>query len=783
MLSKSLETTLHRSLAIAREYSHEYATFEHLLLALVEDEDARNVLVNFKVDINKLEQRLKYFITNELTALVIDDLLEVKPTAGFQRIVHRAAIHGHATGQKRITGANLLAEFFFEHESYAVLFLKEQHLTRMDIINFLSKNNNFTQSAITLISKPSDKVKDAANVKNKNNDNDKGAKSEAITFAQAVKTDPNGPLASYCVNLNDKAKNNKIDILIGRAKEIERTIEILCRRHKNNPLLVGEPGVGKTAIAEGLALRIVNKEVPESLEGSVIYALDMGSLVAGTRYRGDFEERIKNTITELKNTPNAVLFIDEIHTIIGAGTTSGGSLDASNLLKPALARGEIHCIGSTTFKEFHNHFEKDMALVRRFQKVVVEEPDLKGAIEIVKGLKEYYEKHHKVKYSEDALEGAVILSDRYITDRHLPDKAIDLIDEAGAKKKINAKSKNKQNISLADIEEVVARIAQIPSVNIATDDIKKLQKLESNLKAQIFGQDEAIAELCSNIKMAKAGLRRNEKPTGCYLFAGLTGVGKTELAKQLAHFSNMEMIRFDMSEYAESHSVSRLIGTPPGYVGFDQGGLLTEAISKQPYSVVLFDEIEKAHKDIYNIMLQIMDYGKLTDSTGKTINFAHSIIIMTTNAGAEQMMKAVIGFGDNSISALKSGVEELQHIFTPEFRNRLDSVIYFNPLNETIIMMIIDKLIKELGTQLADKRVSLDVDKSVKNYLLKSGFDQNNGARMLERLVDNEIKRKIADEILFGSLKKGGKVRVKLDKNKQLSFTFLSHTKLINQSD
>ncbi|MCC2646967.1 MAG: ATP-dependent Clp protease ATP-binding subunit ClpA [Rickettsiaceae bacterium] len=772
MLSKSLEMTLHRSLSIAREYKHEYATFEHLLLALLEDQDAKSVLLGCKIDIEKLTKKLKSFLKSELNALVVDHVLEVKPTAGFQRVVHRAAIHGHATGQDNITGANVLAEFFFEHESYAVMFLKEQQLTRMDIINYLAKHSQ--SNIITRMQNDeiygSDFLSEPQKTEN----------SEVKKSPQKTQPEPSGPIATFCINLNTKAQNGEIDMLIGREQEIERTIEILCRRHKNNPLLVGEPGVGKTAIAEGLAYRIVKEDVPEVLKNAIIFALDMGSLVAGTRYRGDFEERVKSIIKELKEMPNAVLFIDEIHTIIGAGSTSGGSLDASNLLKPALARGEIHCIGSTTFKEYHNHFEKDMALVRRFQKVVVQAPDIKGTIKILIGLKTYYEEHHKVKYEESALEAAAMLSERYITDRHLPDKAIDLIDEAGAKKKILSSTSPLRDapITVRDIEDIVAKISHIPSISIATDDVVKLQQLEHNLKDAIYGQDKAIEELCSNIKLAKAGLKKIEKPTGSYLFAGPTGVGKTELARQLAKLCNMELVRFDMSEYAEAHSVSRLIGTPPGYVGFEQGGLLTDAVSKFPYSVILLDEIEKAHKDIYNLMLQIMDYGKLTDSTGKTVNFAHSIVIMTTNAGAEQMSKASIGFGSKQETSFKKGIDELNRIFTPEFRNRLDAVIQFAPLDSNIVELIINKLFHELGEQLADKGVKITADKSVKAYLAQMGFDKLNGARMLERVIQNEIKKKIAEEILFGKLKKGGKVQVKCDKSNKITFDFTTQCSL-----
>lgn len=768
MLSKNLETTLHRSLAIAREHKHEYATFEHLLLSLTDDEDAKLVLAQCNVDIKKLKKKLASFLQVELASLVVDQISEVKPTAGFQRVVHRAAIHGHATGQRKINGANVLAEFFFEHESYAVLFLKEQHLTRMDVINSIAKIKEESEG-FSLDKNPFDSQ---TNIPGPNG-------FEISAVAPKEEEEATGPLKSYCVNLNEKAKKNEIDLLVGRGPEIERTVEILCRRQKNNPLLVGEPGVGKTAIAEGLALRIIRGDVPEVLRSSVIYSLDMGSLVAGTRYRGDFEERMKSVIKELKATKNSILFIDEIHTIIGAGSTSGGSLDASNLLKPALARGEIHCIGSTTFKEYHNHFEKDMALARRFQKIVVEEPDVQGTVEILKGLKSYYEEHHKVTYDESAIEAAVTLSERYINDRHLPDKAIDLLDEAGARKKILPSTSPMKNVPVTsrDIEEIVARISHIPSISIATDDLAKLQHLEKNLKKLIYGQDKAIEELCASIKLAKAGLKNYEKPTGCYLFAGPTGVGKTELAKQLGLLFNMPLIRFDMSEYVEGHSVSKLIGTPPGYVGFDQGGLLTEAVSKSPYSIVLLDEFEKASKEIYNLLLQIMDYGKLTDSTGKTINFAHTIIIMTTNAGAEVMSKSSMGFGEKEDQIGLAWQEEINKMFTPEFRNRLDGMIMFNPLSDKIIGMIIDKVFDQLGKQLADKFVLLKADKSVKKYLSLIGFDYKNGARMLERIIENQVKKPIANEILFGKLKTGGRVELSVE-NSTIKFSFNKVEKL-----
>ena len=769
MLSKSLEITLHKSLSIAREYKHEYATFEHLLLALTEDKNAKEVLESCKIDVEKLGKKLKHFLKYELNALIVDNLTEVKPTAGFQRVVHRAAIHGHATGQLNVNGANVLAEFFFEHESYAVLFLKEQNLSRMDVINYISNIANHKNI-------PQSNNSKAATESFNLGEQSFGSEVFETAKQNAAKKTPeaSGPLASFCINLNAKAMIGKIDMLIGREIEIERTIEIICRRHKNNPLLVGEPGVGKTAIAEGLALRIVKGDVPNILKNSVIYALDMGSLVAGTRYRGDFEERVKNVIKELAGLPHAILFIDEIHTIIGAGSTSGGSLDASNLLKPALARGDIRCVGSTTFKEYHNHFEKDMALVRRFQKIVVDEPDIAGTIKILNGLKTYYEKHHNVTYSSEAIEAAAILSQRYINDRHLPDKAIDIIDEAGARKKINDENNEKRSlpVSIGDIEDIVAKISQIPSISIAMDERKKLQNLEDRLCGIIYGQNDAIHTLCANIKLAKAGLKNANKPTGCYLFVGSTGVGKTELAKQLAALCNMELIRFDMSEYVEQHSVSRLIGTPPGYVGFDQGGLLTDSVSKSPYSVLLFDEIEKANKDIYNLLLQVMDYGKLTDSTGKSVSFTNAIVIMTTNAGASELSKGIIGFGEHEEFHSQSVIEEVNKVFSPEFRSRLDAIIQFEGLNLSVMEKIIEKLIKELGTQLADKNVKIQCDQSVKEHLVRLGFNASSGARMIERVIETQIKQKIADEILFGALEKGGTVHIKCNKKDELKFEF-----------
>jgi len=777
MLSKNLELTLHKALSIAGMYNHEYATYEHLLLALLDDFDAKKIFSEYKINIIELQRKLEHYIQNDLKDLINTSSDDAKPTTGFQRIVQRAAVHSQANGGSIITGTHLLADFYFEQDSFAVKCLKESNIQRHDILEYLSKNTILSteQSSINTIDIQNAEINpNQYPAETTDYPLPKLKTSSQKNIIQGFPT-PQTSLDNFCANLNVKAKSGTIDCLVGRHEEIQRTIEILCRRRKNNALLVGEPGVGKTAIAEGLALRIIKKDVPDVLKDSVIYSLDIGSIVAGTKYRGDFEERIKKILTELRARPEAILFIDEIHTIIGAGSTTSGSLDASNLLKPAFAKGEIRCIGSTTFKEYHNHFEKDMALVRRFQKIIVSEPDEQATINILKGLKTYYENHHKVKYDDNALEAAVILSERYINDRHLPDKAIDLIDEAGARKKIQ-KIKLKSNIvTVKDIEELVASISKIPNISIANDDIKQLQTLESNLKNHIFGQEEAISQLCASIKLSRAGLRKLSRPIGCYLFAGATGVGKTELAKQLAKFCNMELLKFDMSEYSEAHSVSRLIGSPPGYVGFDQGGILTEEVDKYPYSVVLFDEIEKAHPDVYNLLLQIMDEGKLTDSTGKTVSFCHAIIILTSNLGSSESSKTPIGFGGADNRRIKSSIEAVHHVFTPEFRNRLDNIIVFNPLNSKIIDMIIEKGIKELSAQLALKNVQILTNKSVNSYLARNCFANENGARTLDRIIDTELKQKIADEILFGKLKKGGSVFVDSSgKNNKLIFKFTS---------
>ncbi len=762
MLSRNLEGTLNRALSIASKHNHEYATYEHLLLALFHDKDAMDVFAHFNVDVIDLANKLENHLELQLTALVNKECGIARPTTGFQNIVHRAAIHSRVTNKNNISGSDILSEFFFEKDSYATELLIENGLNRKNILEFV---NNSSDKQDPVIIKNDDSMTRTKRQISKEKLNTIQEKVEETKLSTA--------LDSYCSNLNEKVKNGLIDTLIGRESEIERTIEILGRRQKNNPILVGEPGVGKTAIAEGLAYRIVKGKVPNSLNNFEIYSLDVGSLVAGTRFRGDFEERVKTLLSEVKSRPNVILFIDEIHTIVGAGSTTTASLDASNLIKPALARGEIRCIGSTTFKEFNQSFAKDAALVRRFQKIIVEEPSIVIALEILKGVKSYYEKHHNVHYSAEALESAVTLSDRFIHGRYLPDKAIDLIDEAGAHKKLVTKEEGRHNISANDIEIVLAKTLNIPAVTLASDNISKIKKLEYNLKRVIFGQDTAVEELCAGVKLAKAGLRDYERPVGCYLFVGPTGTGKTELAKQLAKFCGMEVLRLDMSEYMESHSISRLIGSPPGYAGYDKGGLLTEAIDKAPYSIVLFDEIEKAHRELFNILLQIMDYGKLTDNVGKLVDFSHTIVILTANSGAAEYMKQRIGFGSSEVFGEEEAMKVVDSTFSPEFRDRLDKIIMFNPLNDDVIGLIIDKAIKELGEQLADKNVRIDVDKKAKSHLIQNcfGVGKHYGARVLEKTVDLEIKRVIAEEILFGKLRKGGTVHVTSD-GKRLVFKF-----------
>jgi len=774
MLSNNLEHTLREALSIATERKHEYATYEHLLLALIYDEDAQKALIENGVAIELLTTRLKNYLEHDLIDLVDENSKEAKPTAGFQRIIQRAALHSQANGQRAITGVHVLAEFFFEHEAYALLCLKESNLNRHDILTYiknldqppppLASNNDIAQ--ISLIENATKNKQPKVNVK-------------PSTISE--QTDEQSDLEKYCVNLNERADTDAIDCLIGRQTEIQRTIEILCRRKKNNAILIGEPGVGKTAIAEGMAIRIVKKDVPELLKDAVIYSLDIGSLIAGTKFRGDFEERIKNLLELLKKNKNAILFIDEIHTIIGAGSTTTGALDASNLLKPALAKGELRCIGSTTFKEYTNHFEKDAALVRRFQKIVVTEPDEEASLAILQGLKGYYEEHHNVTYTDAALKAAVHLSARYINDLHLPDKAIDLIDEAGSRSTIINTKKQKLTITDKDIEKLLSSLLNIPQINIESNEIAQLKALDSNLQKCIFGQDEAIESLCASIKLSRAGLRKGNRPTGCYLFAGPTGVGKTELAKQLATFCNMKLLKFDMSEFSEPSSLSKLLGSAPGYVGFDQGGMLSSEVNKYPYSVVLFDEIEKAHPEIFNLLLQIMDEGTLTDSTGKNINFTHTMVILTTNVVAEKE-KAAIGFNENNKEdKVIINMDAINETFSPEFRSRLDNIILFNPI-DGIVDKIVSKNLKELGAQLADKKVRLTVTPAVKKYFTENCFDSKDGARKLYRVIDSKIKQAIANEILFGKLKNGGTANVDFSKKTQeITFKFTGVKKLLKK--
>ncbi len=744
MLSRNLEMSLHRALALAAERHHEYATLEHLLLALVDDQDAMAVLKACTVDTENLREQLTAFVDHELTSLVVERLEgDPKPTAGFQRVVQRAAIHVQSSGRDQVTGANILVALFAERESHAVYFLQMQDMTRLDAVNYISHG----------IAKAPEKAESRA---------PRGT-TEGMREEEVVKKGQEA-LDAYCVNLNRKAAEGRIDPLIGRDLEVERTIQILCRRTKNNPLLVGDPGVGKTAIAEGLARRIIDDQVPQVLVHATIFALDMGALLAGTRYRGDFEERLKAVIKEMEEFEGAILFIDEIHTVIGAGATSGGSMDASNLLKPALAAGTLRCIGSTTYKEFRNHFEKDRALVRRFQKIDVNEPSLDDAIKIVSGLKPYYERHHNVRYTSDAVRAAVTLSSKYINDRKLPDKAIDVIDEVGAARMLIPESRRRKMVTVKDVEEIIAKIARIPPKTVSRDDQAALANLERDLKTMVFGQDDAIEALSSAIKLARAGLREPEKPIGCYLFSGPTGVGKTEVARQLARTLGVELVRFDMSEYMERHSVSRLIGAPPGYVGFDQGGLLTDAVDQHPYSVLLLDEIEKAHPDLFNILLQVMDHGKLTDHSGKTVDFRNTILIMTTNAGAQQLAKAAIGF--NRTDRAGEDQKEIERMFSPEFRNRLDAVIPFANLSPEVVGKVVDKFVMQLEAQLADRDVVIELSDDARAWLAKKGYDKLMGARPLGRVIQESIKKPLAEELLFGRLTKGGVVRVSIVDNK-----------------
>ncbi|MCH7863707.1 MAG: ATP-dependent Clp protease ATP-binding subunit ClpA [Proteobacteria bacterium] len=748
MLSRNLEQSLHRALALATERAHEYATLEHLLLSLTEDQDSVAVLRACGVDLEQLHQDLTDFIDNELSDIGNSRGHEPKPTAGFQRVVQRAVIHVQSSGREEVTGANVLVALFSERESHAVYFLQLHDMTRLDAVNYISHG----------IAKVAGEQQPQTVL---------GADEEVSAEKAAGKGEE--ALEAYCVNLNQKAKEGLIDPLIGRKDEIERTIQILCRRNKNNPLYVGDSGVGKTALAEGLAKRIVDGEVPEVLTAAVIYALDMGALLAGTRYRGDFEERLKNVMTELENIKESILFIDEIHTVIGAGATSGGSMDASNILKPALAGGKLRCMGSTTYKEYRSYFEKDRALARRFQKIDIYEPSIEDTVKILRGLKPYFEKHHKVRYTAESLRSAVELSARYINDRKLPDKALDVIDEVGASRMLVPKKRRRKTVTVKDVEKVVAKIARIPPKSVSIDDRKALKTLKRDLKTMVFGQDKAINALSSAIKLARAGLREPEKPVGSYLFCGPTGVGKTEVAKQLAHTLGVELVRFDMSEYMERHSVSRLIGAPPGYVGFDQGGLLTDAIDHQPHTVLLLDEIEKAHPDLFNILLQVMDHGKLTDHNGKSIDFRNVVLIMTTNAGSAEMAKPAIGFERED--RIGDDLEAIEKMFTPEFRNRLDAVISFQSLSPEAVGKVVDKFVIELETQLEDRNVIIELTKTAREWLAKKGYDAKFGARPLARVIQEHIKKPLAEELLFGKLAKGGVVLVKLKKNK-LAFEY-----------
>ena len=743
--SSSLENAIHASLAYATQRNHELATLEHLLLALIDEPNASRVMRACEVSLDELRAKLTHFLENELDSLVTNlEGVDATPTTAFQRVIQRSVIHVQSSSKQEVTGANVLVAIFAERESHAAYFLQEQEMTRYDAVNFIAHG---------VAKDPS--MNEPREVTGSEEFND----SEEET-AEAEET----ALSKYCIDLNMQAAEGNIDPLIGRSHEVERCIQILCRRRKNNPILVGDPGVGKTAIAEGLAVKIISGETPEILSETTIYSLDMGSLLAGTKYRGDFEERLKAVMTELEDHPDAVLFIDEIHTIIGAGATSGGAMDASNLLKPALQGGKLRCMGSTTYKEYRQHFEKDRALARRFQKVDVIEPNIEDTINILKGLKSRFEEHHDVKYSLDAIKTAVELSARYIHDRKLPDKAIDVIDEAGASQRLVVASKRRKSLGVKEIEDVIAKLARIPAKNISRDDAELLRELDASLKRVVFGQDPAIDALASAIKLARAGLREPEKPIGNYLFAGPTGVGKTEVAKQLADTLGVELIRFDMSEYMEKHAISRLIGAPPGYVGFDQGGLLTDGVDQNPHCVLLLDEIEKAHPDLFNLLLQVMDHGKLTDNNGKSIDFRNTILIMTTNAGAQELSKTAIGFNKDNRDGADS--EAIDRLFAPEFRNRLDAIIPFDYLPLEVVRMVVDKFIMQLEVQLSDKGVSVVLTNKARDWLASKGYDKSFGARPLGRVIQEHIKKPLAEELLFGRLVDGGTVSVDLSNDK-----------------
>ena len=741
MIAQELEVSLHMAFVEARQQRHEFITVEHLLLALLDNPSAAEVLRACSANIDDLRKSLSTFIKDNTPQVAGSDDVDTQPTLGFQRVIQRAIMHVQSTGsgKKEVTGANVLVAIFGEKDSHAVYYLHQQGVTRLDVVNFIAHGIKKSD--------PPEPTKSGEN--------------QAESEEGAEKAEKQSPLEQYTQNLNQLARDGKIDPLIGREYEVERVIQILCRRRKNNPLLVGEAGVGKTAIAEGLAWRLTQKDVPEILADSVVYSLDMGALLAGTKYRGDFEQRLKGVIKSLKDKPNGILFIDEIHTLIGAGAASGGTLDASNLLKPGLSSGALKCIGATTFTEYRGIFEKDAALSRRFQKIDVVEPTVEQTVEILKGLKSRFEEHHNVKYAFAALQAAAELSAKYINDRHLPDKAIDVIDEAGAAQRILPISKRKKTISKSEVEDIVAKIARIPPANVSNDDRGKLKTLERDLKSVVFGQDKALDVLASAVKMARSGLGRGDKPIGSFLFSGPTGVGKTEAAKQLAYIMGIDLIRFDMSEYMERHAVSRLIGAPPGYVGFDQGGLLTEAVTKKPHCVLLLDEIEKAHPDIFNVLLQVMDHGTLTDNNGRKADFRNVIIIMTTNAGAEALNKAVMGFTNKH--DVGDEMVDIKRLFTPEFRNRLDATVSFKALDENVILRVVDKFLLQLETQLAEKKVEVAFSDKLRKHLAKKGFDPLMGARPMQRLIQDTIRRALADELLFGRLTEGGRLTVDLD--------------------
>ncbi|MBL4871239.1 MAG: ATP-dependent Clp protease ATP-binding subunit ClpA [Robiginitomaculum sp.] len=760
--SPILEETIHRALTLASERKHELATLEHLLLAMVDDKDASAVMTACDLDLESLRADLTLYLDDDLSSLVVEDFEEARPTAGFHRVIQRAVIHVQSSGREEVTGANALIALFAERESHAVYFLQERDMTRYDAVNYIS--HGISKNATAPENRP---------ILGQGTGPDEGGEGDKQN---------EDPLEAYCVNLNNKALEGGIDPLIGREEEVARCIQILARRRKNNPLLVGDPGVGKTAIAEGIARQIVNGKTPDALKNSVIYALDMGALLAGTRYRGDFEERLKSVMKQLMDMDDAILFIDEIHTIIGAGATSGGAMDASNLLKPALQSGKLSCMGSTTYKEYRQHFEKDRALARRFLKVDVTEPSPADTVKILKGLKTYFEDFHNVTYTAEAIENAVDLAVRHITDRKLPDKAIDVIDEAGAYQKLlplkKGKKPSRKTVGVKDIEVVIAKIARIPTKTVSRDDIKVLKSLSDDLKRVVFGQDAAVEKVSSAVKLSRAGLREPNKPIGSYLFSGPTGVGKTEVAKQLAEALGLELLRFDMSEYMERHTVSRLLGAPPGYVGYENGGLLTDQVNQFPHSILLLDEIEKAHPDVYNILLQVMDNGTLTDSNGRAVDFRNVILIMTTNAGAADADKTEIGFGRVE-GENDEGEKAIKRLFTPEFRNRLDATIKFDSLDKVSIAKVVDKFIIQLEAQLSDRKILFELSKSAVQWLADKGYDKRYGARPLSRTIQEHIKKPLADEILFGKLKKGGLVKISVDRKKDaLKFIILKPEQL-----